>query len=270
MNKKWQPAVKIPIVEFPLSVAKRKKLHVIKRQVEEKSTKEVVLDGVLHELQNCLQSIGMGVDLLQLSQPETLECRTITFGVERASRLIREMQEYFFPPELSLSTRSLTDVLFEAARDVVKADDERVHFRVHCPESSVSFSYDWFALSRVLERIFRCACGLLLSEGGEIIVNFEARDEQARTCVQVTIAIDGAGELGIDESRIFTPFWRVNDYQVGLGLMLAQQVLQSRHGQLSFEKISPCRAHFTLLLEVLPAAIVSGRAGKEEGHVCME
>jgi nitrogen-specific signal transduction histidine kinase len=269
MHKKWQPAEKLPPVELPSSVAKRKNLHLIKRQTEEKLTKEVVLDGVLHELQNCLQSIGMGVDLLQLSQPEALECQTIMLGIERASRLLREVQEYFFPPELYLSTRSVKDVLTETMHGVVKAGEDE-HIQLQHPETPLSFQYDWFTLGRVLERIFRCACGILSPEGGKVIARSGARDGQVRTLVEIKVEIYGARELDIDESKIFTPFWRVNNYQAGLGLVLAQQALHSRHGQLTFEKISPCSAHFTLLLEVPPDAIVSGRAGKEEGHGCVE
>ena len=269
MHKKWQPAEKIPPVELPSLVAKRKKLHLIKRPTEEKLTNEVVLDGVLHELQNCLQSIGMGVDLLQLSQPEAWECQTIMLGIERASRLLREVQEYFFPSELYLSTRNIEEVLFETMRGVVKAREDE-HIRLQCPEEPLSFQYDWFTLSRVLERIFRCACGILPPEGDKIIVRCGMRERQVPGLVEIKVEVYAARELDIDESRIFTPFWRVNNYQAGLGLVLAQQALHSRRGQLTFEKTSPCRAHFTLLLEVLSDTVVSGRARKEEGHVCVE
>jgi hypothetical protein len=88
--------------------------------------------------------------------------------------------------------------------------------------------------------------------------------------VEITVEIYGAGELEIDETRIFTPFWRVHNYQAGLGLILARQAMLSREGQLIFTKTSPCRAHFTLRLEVLPEMIASGRVGKEEGHVSVE
>lgn len=269
MHKKWQPAEKIPLSELSPSVAKRKKLHLIKRPTEEKFPKEVVLDGVLHELQNCLQSIGMGVDLLQLSQPEALECQTIMLGVERASRLLREVQEYFFPPELYLSTRSLKEVLVETMRKVVKAGEDD-HIQLQGPDEPLSFQYDWFAFSRALERVFRCAYGIVPPEGGNILVQVAAQKEQVRTLVEIRVEIYGDGTLEIDESRIFTPFWRVNNYQAGLGLVLAQQTLQSRDGQLTFEKTSPCHAHFTLQLEVLSDTIASGRAKREEGHVCVE
>jgi len=269
MHKKWQPAEEIPSVEFQDLGAKRKQLRLVKRQANEKLTKEVVLDGVFHELQNCLQSIGMGVDLLQLSQPDALECRTIALGIERASRLLREVQEYFFPPEIYLSTRSLEEVLLEAVRGVMQGDEKR-RIRLRSSETSFSFQYDWFALGRVLERILRCAYGLLLQDGGEILVNNKARTGSNQTGIEIKVEIHGVGELEIDETRMFTPFWRANNYQAGLGLVLARQAILSREGQLTFTKTSPCRAHFTLCLEVPSEMIVHGGAGKEEDHVSVE
>jgi len=268
MYKKWQPAEKMLSV-LPVSVEKPKKLRLVKRKTEGKLTKEVVIDGVLHELQNCLQSIGMGVDLLQFSQPDALECRTIALGIERASRLLREMQEYFFPPAVYFSTQSLKDVLIEAMQGVTKGEGKAC-FRLHCPEAHLSFQYDWFVLGRALERILRCAYGLLPQGGGEILVNSGLQLGQNRTVVEIRVEISGAGNLEIDETRIFTPFWRVGHYQAGLGLVLARQALLSREGRLIFTKTSPCCAHFTLSLEIPSERITSGRVEKEEDHVNVE
>ncbi|HXG22532.1 MAG TPA: hypothetical protein VNN62_26105 [Methylomirabilota bacterium] len=269
MHKEWRPAEEIPVFNVYSPVAKRKKMRLVGRQTQENPTTELVLDGVFHELQNCLQSIGMGVDLLQLSQPDALECRTINLGIERASRLLREVQEFFFPPETYLSIRNLSEVLTEAVREVV-GEAEGGNIRLLCTKALPAFQYDWFMFGRVLDRILRCACGLLSAVGGESIVSATIQEGAAGTYVEIKVDICGAGELGIEKDRVFTPFWRVNDYQTGLGLVLARQAVQSWRGQLTFEKINPCRAQFTLLLEAPPESISSGRGRKEESHGCVE
>lgn len=269
MHKEWRPVEEVTPVDVYPSVAKRKKLRLVGRQTQGKTTKEIVVDGVLHELQNCLQSIGMGVDLLQLSQPEAPECRTINLGIERASRLLREMQEFFFPPEGYLSTRNLKDVLLEIARGVV-GDSENAPIRFLVSESFPSFQCDWLALGRVFDRVLRCAYGLLLSTKGEIIISMSFHDGQPSTSMEVRVEIHGENDLGIEEERVFTPFWRVNDYQMGLGLVLARQAINRLHGQLTFEKTDACRAHFSVLLNIVPEGISLRRGEKEEGHGCME
>jgi K+-sensing histidine kinase KdpD len=211
----------------------------------------------------------MGVDLLQLSQPDALECHTITLSIERASRLLREVQEYFFPPEIYLSTKNIGDVLVEAVHGLAR-ETKGAAIRLHLPEVLPSFQYDWLILSRVLERILRCACGVLPPPGGEIIVSAKEQEEQARSFMEIRVEIHGLEELEFEEKRIFTPFWRVNDYQAGLGLVLARQAIDHRHGQLTFEKMSSCRAQFILLLEILPGSARSGRGRREAGHGCVE
>jgi nitrogen-specific signal transduction histidine kinase len=269
MHKEWRPAEEAPSVDVFPTVTKRKKLRLVERQTGEPITKETVLDGALHELQNCLQSIGMGVDLLQLSQPEALECRTINLGIERASRLLREVQEYFFPPEIYLSTKNLGGVVVEAMQ-VITGDADGANIRFHLPESLPSFQYDWLMLKRVLERIFRCARGLLQPLGGEVMVSAMKREEPTPLGMELQVEMRGAEELEVEEERVFTPFWRVHDYQAGLGLVLARQAMHDRRGQLSFTKTSPCCAHFTVLLEILPEAAWSGRVRKEAGHGCVD
>lgn len=269
MNKQWRPAEETPSAILQPLASKRKKLRVVKRQTGEKLPQEVILDGVFHELRNCLQSIGIGADLLQLGHPETVESRTIALGIERAGRLLREVQEYCFPPEPHLSTRTLREVLTETIQTLEREGTE-TRFQLHYPEKLPPFCLDWLILGRIFERVFRCACGVLPSKGGEVLVDVRVYQEQTRIGVEIQTAIHGKGELEVDEDRIFTPFWRVGNYYVGLGLMLARQTMQSYNGQLTFKKTNPSHAHFSLLLDILPETIVSMEAEQEEDHVYVE
>jgi nitrogen-specific signal transduction histidine kinase len=210
-----------------------------------------ILGEALHELQNNLQSIGMGLDLLQLTHADTPECRTISLGIERASRLLREVQEYFFPPEPCFSTGSLTVVIAEVVRKVTQEEEAAGRsVRVVCPESLPMVRLEWQHLGKALERIVRCACALLPVEGGDVVVGAEVREEQPPGEVEVRVQICGAGTLEVEQEKIFTPFWRVNGYQTGLSLVLARQLAHRQHGQLTFEKTSHNQAYFTMRLRI--------------------
>ena len=269
LHNEWQAAEEKTSISIYPAVAKKKPLHLVGTQGGEKATKELILDGVLHELQNCLQSIGMGVDLLQLSQPDELGCQSITSGIEWASRLLREMQEYFFPPDPYISTKNLGDVLAETMQKIT-IESGRENIRLQCSESLPSIHYDWFMLSRVLERVLHCACGLLSSEGGESVVSARVQEAQSQTFVEMKVDICGTNELVVDEEKIFTPCWRAHDYRAGLGLILARQAMQSRNGELTFKKITASRAQFTLRVSVVPESIVSTKTRKEMDHGCLE
>lgn len=269
MHKKWHPAEELSSGSAPSLTSKQKKLRLVKRQTDGQVSQGAILDGVFHELRNCLQSIGIGADLLQLGRPETVESRTITLGIERAGRLLREVQEYCFPPEPHLSTRTLSEVLTETIY-TIEREREEARIQLHYPEEIPPVHHDWLVLGRIFERVFRCACGVLPSKGGEILVNVKIHRKRTRLTVAIQTDIHGKEELEIDEDRIFTPFWRGGNYQAGLGLMLALQAMQSYGGQLTFKKTSPCHAHFSLFLDVLPEAIVSMEVGQEEDHVYVE
>ena len=49
-----------------------------------------MIDGLTHELQNSLQCIGMGVDLLSMITSDPVEGQIVAQAIERASRLLRE------------------------------------------------------------------------------------------------------------------------------------------------------------------------------------
>jgi nitrogen-specific signal transduction histidine kinase len=96
-----------------------------------------------------------------------------------------------------------------------------------------------------------------------------ASREEVFPSIEIKIDIGSTETLEIEKEKIFTPFWRMHDYQAGLGLMLARQAIHSRNGQLTFEKISSCRAQFTLLLEI-PFDNIPSSTRKEENHGRME
>jgi nitrogen-specific signal transduction histidine kinase len=247
LHKKWRPRELGAVIPVDPKSVRRKKLQLIGMQKNNRTVQEVVLDSTIHELQNCLQSIGMGVDLLQLNHEDELEHHAINNGIERASRLLREMQEYFFSPEPALSTKNLREVLEEAVQKAAR-EWACASIRFQGTEPFPSVSYDWSSVSRILDRILRCACGLMSPEGGETVVSVRLAEETLPAMTEIKVEVCSAHELPVDEGKLFTPCCRVNDYQTGLGLVLARQAVQSRKGALIFKKVNASRVQFLVRL----------------------
>lgn len=249
LHKKWRSTeAGSSVTVYPL-MAKRKKLHLIGVQKNKRTTKELILDSVIHELQNCLQSISMGMDLLQLSQAEQVESHAINNGIERASRLLRETQEYFFRPESSFSTKNLREAIEEAVQKATK-ESKKANLRFQCARPLPSMHHDWLTFSRVLDRILRCSRGLVSSEGGEIVASVNINEALSPVAIEITVEINGTSELPVEEEKIFTPCCRVNEYQTGLALVLAREAIRSQKGELTFAKINACQARFTIRLAI--------------------
>jgi hypothetical protein len=192
----------------------------------------------------------MGVDLLELVHTDILEYRTIRIGLERTSRLLRELQEYFFPTECFPSTRNFSEVLSESVREVERGEDfSGKAIRVICSESLPALRLNWLCLGRALERVVRSACGLCSAGDGEIVVEAKSLEGSGDESIEVTVQIWGIEDLGMEEEAIFTPFLRVNGYQLGMSLVLARRAIGCCRGQLTFCKTDAQRAQFSILVK---------------------
>ena len=207
-----------------------------------------VLERAVHELQNHLQTIGMGLDLLRLTQVDSLEGKTMVQRIEQASRLLREVREYFCPPELCLSVHSLAAVVREVAEQ--QQEDWRrqgVRLRVVCRDPLPALRLDWRQVRNALERVLAFARALL-PQGGELEIAARLRERGGQRYIEFKVSSFAATALEVEETDIFQPFLQVSTYQTGLSLVLVRQMVSRQHGQISFRKTSPRQGCFTLLL----------------------
>jgi nitrogen-specific signal transduction histidine kinase len=208
-----------------------------------------ILEGLAHEIQNNLQSISMGLDLLCLTQADPLESQTVVRGIERISRLLREVREYFSPPETRHSTDNLVAVLEEVAQRVEKEWAHQVgRLRIAPGGPLPPLRLDWRQFRSTVERILVFSC-VLLPQNGELEVEARLREIGAQQYVELKVGGPCAPGAGVEEKDVFTPFLRVNGYQVGLSLVLARRICHRHHGKISFHQDNRQQGLFTLLLK---------------------
>jgi len=208
-----------------------------------------IIEALVHEVQNNLQGIGMGLDLLCLTQADPLESQTVVRGVERISKLLREVREYFSPPELYLSTDNLGAILAEVAQRVEKEwSRQGGRLRVVPGGPLPPLRLDWRQFRSTVERILMFCCALLPQQGG-LEVEAGLREVGVQQYIELKVSGPCAPGAGVEGKDIFDPFLRVNGYQVGLSLVLARQMCLRHRGELSFYKDNRQRGLFTLLLE---------------------
>jgi hypothetical protein len=210
---------------------------------------EDLVGRMVHEMQNCLQGISLGLDLLRLTHASSPECGTITRGVTRLSRLLGEMREYFSPPDLCPSEGALELVIEEVAR---QADAEwsphaaRLHIVYRDPIPPLRL--DWRQFRNALERVLAFSFALLPATKG-LEVAAGVRDGAGQQHVELTVTGPCSTLLG--GSDVFQPLLRIHGYQAGLSLWLARLLLRRQEGDLLFH-IDKRRKQgvFTVLLRV--------------------
>jgi len=239
------------ILSVYMEISGRKARRAEERKESSVTDEREILEGVVHALQNHLQGISMGLDLLQLTQADPREGRTIGEGIERASRLLREMREYFFPPEPWRSIQNLAAVVADVARQAQEQwHREGVQLQVVCCDPLPALRLDWLQVGKALERLMTCVYALLPAEGGEVVVEAGLREVEAQRYVEIQVSSRGVSPLAVEESEVFTPFWRVNDYQMGLSIVLVRRMVDRHPGQITFRKLNPNHVCFIMLLRV--------------------
>jgi signal transduction histidine kinase len=208
-----------------------------------------VLDQAFLALQDQLQTISKGLDLLQAAPAfDSEEYERMTQATKRAERVLQELREYASPPELCLSTENLAkiveDLVQEATREWERPGRQT---RVLCHAPLAALRLDWQQVGKVLERIIACAYALLPPEGGEVVVEAGLRKVGVQQYVDLKVRSCGAAPLAVEEGAVFQPFWQVNGYQFGLSLALVQRLVNRQHGQIFFQKTGPRQSYVTLL-----------------------
>lgn len=236
---------------MPPELSDRAARRVASRKKGEVTDENEILEEVAHELQNHLQTIGMGLDLLRLTGADPQECQTIEQGIERASRLLRELPEYFSAPAPLLSIQSLAAVVTDVTRQKQEQWHSRgVRLRAACRDPLPALRMDWQQVGKTLERVVACACACVSAEGGEVEVEAGLREVEAQQYVEVQVSSRGVAPLGIEGSKIFAPFGRINGYPLGLSLVLARRMVERHQGQITFQKLSLAHVCFTISLRL--------------------
>lgn len=193
-----------------------------------------LIEEFVHAAQNSLQTISMGLDLLRVTYGDSSESETIFRGVERSSRLLREIREYFAPPDLRLTTEDPAAVLAEVAERAEKQwahEGRQVQIKYDTPLPFLRL--DWRQFRLMCERVLDFALALL-TEAGAVEVEASLPELGFQRYLQLRMLVPCAS--AVEESQLLRPFWRVNGYEVGLSLLLVYRMLQRNNGEMIFRR----------------------------------
>lgn len=206
-----------------------------------------VMDTSLHALLNCLQTVGIGVELLHLTQPfDEHDHDRIQQNIERAGRLALELREYCFPPAIKLGPENLATVIEEAVQEgghEWERPGRTTRVISHAPLAEPEL--DWQCLTKIVRRTVFCAHAILPPEGGEVVIESNVHNLRAQQVVTIRVQSHGETPLSVEEKTLFCPFACINGHQLGLNLILVQQTVARLQGQFSFQKTSLYSGCFT-------------------------
>ena len=212
-----------------------------------------LIDGFVHEMQNSLQGIGMGLDLVQLREADPLELQTVSQALERASRLLQEVREVFCPPELCLTLATPQQVCQEVVEQSRQRGGAAPAVRLQGPASEAlsPVRLAWAQVRQSWARVLAVSLALV-PQGGDLTVGVRLRAIDAQQYVEWRLEVQGRLPLALAEGAAWPPFGRLHGYRVGLSLEVVSQAVCRLGGKLRFRKKTPTHGVWTMLLKVPP------------------
>jgi len=220
-------------------VADLTRLHEVERrlkQSEKLAALGKVVEGVAHEVRNCLTSLGGFALRLRNITAQDPTCsqytRIIMDDVSRLESMVKEIEEYVRYSKFYNFHFVKTDLppLIERARDRVlqKMPPEatrQVTFRLEAGKDLPQVSVDPDALEEVFSNLIMNAFEAM-PRGGKLTVSIKG----LKSAVSVAVTDTGVGIHEKDLADIFNPFFTSKTTGAGMGLSRVYLVVEEHRG----------------------------------------
>jgi PAS domain S-box-containing protein len=210
--------------------------------------------GIAHEMRNCLKPLGGSVDLLRrelvLSGENAHLMDLILRQTETLEGFVRDLLSYAREHPLArhrADVREIVhDVLATVERHPAKSDSKRIVERF--PEGPIFVNADSDAIRQVFTNLALNA--LEAMESGTLVVAADAPvaaptgerrrsgPAEERSFVRISFTDDGHGIPVELRDQVFKPFFTTKRGGSGLGLSIAQRIVERHGGKLSLSASS--------------------------------
>ena len=238
------------------------------RRREELSALGEMAAGVAHEIRNPLNAISMGLQSLALEggegkgqgSPELLE--TMRREVARINRIVGEFLSVSRPVSLHVEVVNLNELAEHVAGLLRQAGGRGgLTVRTDFPRIPVHLSGDRDRLTQALLNLGINALEACASRG-EVTVRIIARKKRVR----VEVSDTGPGVPPEHQPNLFRPHFTTKEKGLGLGLFIAQRIVQVHGGTVALGETS---SRGTTMVMTLPVTGLTddGRSGLPTARV---
>lgn len=210
------------------------------------------MTGLAHESRNALQRSQACLDLLgeQLkSQPESLE---LLDSIQRAQddlhRLYEEVRAFAAPIQLRPTQCNVQNILQGEWRDIVAVHpdrDARVEEHLNCAD--LSCLADPYAIGKVFRNILENSLQAC-SDPVAVDVLYSDAELAGKPAVEVRLRDDGPGLDAQQREQVFHSFFTTKTEGTGLGMAIAQRIVQAHGGLIRVGDNSNQGAEFVVTL----------------------
>jgi two-component system, LuxR family, sensor kinase FixL len=192
--------------------------------------------GLAHEARNTLQRMQACSEMLEFEVGSNREALDLLKRMQTAQdellSMFEDVKGYAGPVKLDLALHDVRDAWREAWQLLQRERRERdVTFTEHVV-CDVSCYIDRFRMTQLFRNLFEnslAAC----SDPVEISVHCEPTSLHGQPAVQISVCDNGPGLNAEQRQRIFEPFYTTRTRGTGLGMAIAQRIVETHGGTIS-------------------------------------
>lgn len=190
--------------------------------------------GLAHEARNALQRIQACSEMLEFEIEDNAEAKSLVGRIQAAQdqmhRLFEEVRGYAGEIKLDIAPNPIREVWREAWESLSVARRGRVADLVESPElAGITVPLDRFRMIQVFRILFENALAAApdpveISVGGHWIFQSKQR------VLRISVRDNGPGLTPEQRKRIFEPFFTTKTKGTGLGMPIAQRIVEAHGG----------------------------------------
>jgi two-component system, LuxR family, sensor kinase FixL len=214
-------------------VTARKRAEERARQAERLAAIGETMTGLVHEGRNALQRSKACLEMLAVEVEDRPEAVDLVMRVQRAQEglhhLYEEVRQYAAPINLQREACDLREIWRETWANLTHLRAENVLVLQETVGNEPICEVDRFTLGQVFRNIFENAIQVSPS-GGKLFVDCHDTWLDGRPAVECSIRDQGPGMTAQQRKQIFEPFFTTKAKGTGLGMAIAQRIVQSHAG----------------------------------------
>jgi signal transduction histidine kinase len=211
-----------------------------------------MITGLAHEARNALQRMRASTESLELEleQDPRVQQDLNRLGVAQddLTRLLTEVQNYAAPIVLELEYASLRHIAQQAWESLARQRQSRTaELQLVIPPEAETGYYDAYRLQQLLRNFFEnslAAC----SDPVHITVEASLVAVEQRQMLELRVRDNGPGLSESARQHVFEPFFTTKSKGTGLGMAIAQRIVEAHGGQLALGPVHQPGAEFRVTL----------------------
>ena len=235
-----------------LDITERKRSHDHELQRGRLAAIGETMAGLVHESRNALQRSKACLEMLALEvedRPEALKLVTrVQHAQDYLQQLYEEVREYAAPIKLNREPCDLAHLWHETWDHLAQLrEGKQIDLREELNIEKRIVSIDRFAIGQVFRNILENAISVS-PPGGEIRLCCSGTRFHNRPAISVGICDQGPGLTLEQRKRIFEPFFTTKTKGTGLGMAIAQRIVESHGGRINLGPADQAGAEIIVIL----------------------